>query len=258
MSDACSPRCAKRALADTTKAKHLRVLHGCFQAAVESAYTGQNPIKRLGRAERPRPGRRESPHFQRAEIAALFGVFEPGVFRNLAMTALKTGARLGELRAARWGDLNLGDQTFRVRHSITAGIVSDPKNRRARTIDLTTDVCDVLGAWWGELGRPGDGTLVFPGPTATGYLDVHNCNDRLYDAMRTAGVPREDATGQMRTFHSLRHTFASVALQQGRPITWVQRQLGHSSITVTVDRYGHFEREASRREAALLEGAFGV
>ncbi|MDX6520466.1 MAG: hypothetical protein QOF08_1071 [Gaiellales bacterium] len=47
-------------------------------------------------------------------------------------------------------------------------------------------------------------------------------------------------------------------MPSGRAITWVQRQPGHGSITVTVDRYGHFEREASRREAALLEGAFGV
>jgi integrase len=76
--------------------------------------------------------------------------------------------------------------------------------------------------------------------------------------MAAADVPREDATGDLRTFHSWRHSFAAIALQEGRPITWVQRQLGHSSITVTVDRYGHFERDASRREAALLEGAFGV
>jgi integrase len=116
----------------------------------------------------------------------------------------------------------------------------------------------MLGAWWGELGRPDDSTLVFPGASATGYLDVHSCNDRLYDAMAAPDVPREDAAGDLRTFHSLGHTFASVALQEGRPITWVQRQLGHSSITVTVDRYGHFERDASRREAALLEGAFGL
>jgi integrase len=41
-------------------------------------------------------------------------------------------------------------------------------------------------------------------------------------------------------------------------MTWVQRQLGHSSITMTVDRYGHWERRAEKVQAARLEGAFAI
>jgi integrase len=54
--------------------------------------------------------------------------------------------------------------------------------------------------------------------------------------------------------HALRHTYASLLLQAGEPIAYVQRQLGHSSIQVTVDRYGHFipgeNRQAVERLAA--------
>jgi integrase len=49
-----------------------------------------------------------------------------------------------------------------------------------------------------------------------------------------------------------------VALETGSSITWLPRRLGHYSITVTVNTYGHWEREARRREARKLAGVFGV
>ena len=80
----------------------------------------------------------------------------------------------------------------------------------------------------------------------------------LYKAMRAAGIPREGEHGRKRTFHSTRHSFARIALQNGARIDWVQRQLGHASITLTVDRYGRWERKAEKAEAEKLEGAFPV
>ena len=79
----------------------------------------------------------------------------------------------------------------------------------------------------------------------------------LRRAMTAASVSVVGPTGEKRTPHAFRHTFAKIALEQGRPITWVQRQLGHSTIVVTVDRYGHFEAAAQRREAEALDAAFG-
>lgn len=76
--------------------------------------------------------------------------------------------------------------------------------------------------------------------------------------MRRAGIPRPGPTGEKRTFHSLRHTFAKRALESGRQITWLSRHLGHSSLKVTTDVYGHWERSERRREMALMEGVFGV
>jgi integrase len=76
--------------------------------------------------------------------------------------------------------------------------------------------------------------------------------------MKRTEVPREGATGERRTFHSLRHTYAKLALENGRRITWLSRHLGHSSLKVTTDVYGHFERAERKREAAMMEGVFGV
>jgi integrase len=58
--------------------------------------------------------------------------------------------------------------------------------------------------------------------------------------------------------HSLRHTFAKRALERGAQITWLSRHLGHSSLKVTTDIYGHWERAERKLQAAKMEDAFPV
>ncbi len=74
-----------------------------------------------------------------------------------------------------------------------------------------------------------------------------------------SGAPAGVApTGEKRTFHSLRHTFARVAVENNRPIFWLSKHLGHSSLDVTSNVYGHFEKATRRREAEAMAGVFGV
>ena len=77
-------------------------------------------------------------------------------------------------------------------------------------------------------------------------------------AMERAGIPRIGERGRKRDFHSLRHTFARTTLEAGAQIDWVKRQLGHSSITLTVDTYGEWARTSQRAQAAQLAGVFTV
>ena len=76
--------------------------------------------------------------------------------------------------------------------------------------------------------------------------------------MRAAGVPRVGPTGEKRTFHSFRHTFAKRALETGGQITWLSGHLRHSTLKVTTDIYGHWERGERKLQAAKMEGAFPV
>jgi integrase len=63
------------------------------------------------------------------------------------------------------------------------------------------------------------------------------------------GVDRVGPYGKKRTWHSLRHTYARLWIEAGGNIYALSAQLGHSSVKVTTDRYGHFSREASKLEA---------
>jgi integrase len=231
-------------------------VHACLSSAVEHDYAGAVP--KLPKAERPRPSRREAAYFETAELPQLFtAIGSEGVYRVLFETALKTGMRLGELSALTWGDVDLVGATIRVRQSYTGGELSTPKNHEQRSVDLTAELVELLGAWWGELGKPDDSTLVFPGESS--FLNPTTVLRReLYPAMKRAGIPRVGPTGEKRTFHSFRHTHAKVALETGRQLIWLSRRLGHSSLKVTSDVYGHFGANERKAEAELMEGVFGV
>ena len=76
--------------------------------------------------------------------------------------------------------------------------------------------------------------------------------------MARASIPRVGPTQEKRTFHSFRHTFANRALERGAQRTWLAPHLGHSSLKVTTDIYGHWERAERKLQAAKMEGAFPV
>ena len=124
---------------------------------------------------------------------------------------------------------------------------------------MTDDLVDTLGAWWGECGKPADDKLVLADETKTGYLNPQVILRRaLNPAMERAGIPRIGPAGEKRTLHSLRHTLARIAIENNRPIFWLSKHLGHSSVDVTSNVYGHFEKATRQREAQAMTGVFGI
>ena len=189
----------------------------------------------------------------------MFGQLRVEPYRALCLVALKTGMRQGELLALRWCDVDLHEAVARVRRSYTGGAVGTPKNRERRDVDLISEVVALLASLREERGGERDEGLVFPRPHGTAFLDPTVVLRRhLYPAMARGGVPRVGPTLEKRTFHSFRHTFAKRALESGAEITWLSRHLGHSTLKVTTDIYGHWERAERRIQAAKMEGAFPV
>jgi integrase len=243
----------------STRAKHLRVLGACLQAAVFYRYADSNPVRELPPAQRPRPDRKEAAYFENAELPPLFAQLEDEPYRSLCLTALKTGMRQGELLALRWCDVDLDEAVARVRRSYTGGAVGTPKNRERRDVDLITDVVALLGKRRGEARNVSEEDLVFNGRSSRTFLTTAALLRRqLYPAMARAGIARAGPTQESRTFHSFRHTFAKRALESGAEITWLSRHLGHSTLKVTTDIYGHWERAERKLQAAKMEGAFPV
>jgi integrase len=248
----------ERGCSPSTRAKHLRVLGACLQAAVFYRYADTNAVRELPPAQRPRPERKEAAYFENAELPRLFAHLRGEPYRTLCLVALKTGMRQGELLALRWGDVDLEEAVVRVRASYTGGALGTPKNRERRDVDLISDVVEVLTIWRGKRRGPLD-DLVFPGDNGALFLSPTVLLRRqLYPAMVSAEIRRVGPTQEKRTFHSFRHTFAKRALESGAQITWLSRHLGHSSLKVTTDIYGHWERAERRLQAAKMEGAFPV
>jgi integrase len=246
-------------LSTSTQAKHLRVLSSCLKAAVKRQYAAGNPVDALTPGERPRAEKNEAAYFEHDELPKLFSEFRD-FDRPLFLAALKTGMRLGELLALTWGDVNLGERTIRVTKSYTAGIgVTPPKTEAGkRTVDIENGAVTLFEALIEQLGDvPSDDALVFPS-TSGSYRSGSWIDRQLYKGMARAGLPRVGVTGKPRVFHSFRHTFAKVAMENGAQLPWLQRHMGHESLKVTSDIYGHFGKAARRLEVAKLEDAFNV
>jgi integrase len=178
------------------------------------------------------------------------------VYAALCKAAVLTGLRFGELAALDWSDVDILRRELHVRQGYTSGIgVSSTKSGEPRTVDLTPQAAELFESWLTESGDEG---LVFEredgGYIEPRYLTAHV----LYPALERAGIPRIGERGRKRDFHSFRHTFARIALEHGAEITWVQRLLGHSSITLTVDTYGGWARSAEKAQAERLGAAFPV
>jgi integrase len=132
--------------------------------------------------------------------------------------------------------------------------------RERRDVDLISDVVGLLARRRRECPILDEREcLVFHTEDKGGFLSPTIVLRRqLYPAMVAAGILRVGPTQEKRTFHSLRHTFAKRALERGAQITWLSRHLGHSSLKVTTDIYGHWERAERKLQAAKMEDAFPV
>jgi len=230
-----------------TVQKALIMLKGMLKQAVQWDYLHANPAQPV---KAPRREHREMDSLTPAEIPAFLNAFEPE-WRPLFFTAIFTGMRLGELLALQWSDIDWRSGTIRVRRSVWNGQFQEPKTRNAvRTIGMSPRLSTVLMEH--KLDTPWSShDLVFC--TASGdFIDQANMRHRVFEpALRAAGIRK------MR-IHDLRHTFASLLINQGENLKYVQQQLGHASITTTVDRYGHLMPDAhvgaSRRLDATVFG----
>jgi integrase len=245
-----------RQVSPTTLAKHVRQLSTVLEAALAEGLLTSNPCKRLPRSQRPKVRRRKPAYFTDAELARLWPeLASRPVYLALCKLAATTGLRHGELAGLLWRDVDLLTGELHVRRQWTHGeVVEQPKDAEARVVDLVPAARELLEGWYAETGDEG---LVFEKELG-GYLDDSRTRKVLYAAMRRAGIPREGERGGRRDFHSFRHSFARVALEHGAQLEWVQAQLGHSSIQLTRDTYGHWSRAAEKREAERLQGAFAV
>jgi integrase len=171
----------------------------------------------------------------------------PERWRAFFITAVFTGMRASELRGLRWRDV--GADTIHVtQRADTWGVMGPPKSAAGtRDIPLTPMVINALR----KRGQPDD--LVFTNNRGgiIVYTNFHRC----------VWTPLLRACGLNYQFHSLRHAAASLFIELGWQPKRIQAVMGHSSITMTYDTYGHLfpqgdvSEDMRRLEAAVLVAA---
>jgi integrase len=178
--------------------------------------------------------------FTRAELGRLIQASE-GMIRTLVMVLAFTGLRIGEALALAWDAIDLKAAKLDVRltladsdEGVEAPLFNPPKTKTSkRTIPLPPELVRELKAW--KLRCPiSDRSLVFAMDNGRAY-QRYRVIELLDAAIERAGVKRL-------TPHGLRHTFASLLLAAGTPVTEVSHLLGHKNAHVTMTVYAHFIR----------------
>ena len=178
---------------------------------------------------------------------------ESGVF-ELYYIELATGLRRGELLGLKWEDIDLEQGIIHIRRQIAridGEIVEAPlKTKNSyRSVSIGQDAVEILR----EQQRKTNSEYVFPSPTG-GPISPDSVLKMLHRVLKRAGLP------EIR-FHDLRHTFATMALQNGVDVKTVSGMLGHYSAGFTLDTYAHVttaaQRQAANTMSSILSDAVG-
>ena len=264
------------------------LLHKICKDAIADGYLRHSPMEgvRKPKGSKKRMGKTMTPEQIRAVLQIAEDISTdprelPNVkkatsrIRLLFLVAVLTGMRRGELLGLQWPDVDFTNDLIHVRRALffrrgkyfeeasRGPTFVEPKSEKSkREIDLSPTLKRELLGLSISRGKPENG-LVFC--TAEGKpLDPDNVIGRnFYSLLQKVGLGKweeiKDGDRTRRNFrpdfrwHDLRHTFGSLKLDQGANIYYVQRQMGHSSIQVTVDIYGHLLENRKPEEAAKTD-----
>lgn len=224
------PQAVRLGRAPGTISNAITPLREMLGHAVEWEYLIANPAAGV---RRPRVERTEMRFLEPAAVRAFLEKAKPE-WRTLFLCAVTTGMRRGELVALRWGDVDWQSGRIWVRRNANRhGDFQEPKSRGSvRAIAMPASLVSALRLHRMASLFKGEDDLIFSTAKGT-LLDGHNVVEREFKpTLRRAGL----ATIR---FHDLRHTFASLLIAQGAHPKLISEQLGHASVQITLDRYGH-------------------
>ena len=184
------------------------------------------------------------------ETRQLVATVPPGDRAAWAL-AFYAGLRLGEIRALDWQhvDLDAGEVHVRAAYCNRTKQVTAPKTAKARrTVPIVGELRRILlehrlrtGRRRGLVVRRVDGSVESGDSLAW----------RAEKAWKTAGLERV-------TMHQARHTYASLMVLARVPVTSLSEFMGHTSITVTIDRYAHLYRTERDAAVAAFDALFAA
>jgi len=238
-------------------------IHGVLRVALSDAermdLVPRNVAKAAKPPSLPRSERRALTH---DEARALLSAIAGDRLEPLFVTLLATGLRRGEVLGLRWSDIDQDGEVLHVRQTLQRvggrlSFVPPKTHRSARALPLSKLAMQALkkqrarqaeerlqaGEAWHDLG------LAFASVIGT-PMEPRNVNRRFEQLRSRAGL-------SWLRLHDLRHAFATFLLDDGVELRTVMELLGHSTIRLTADTYGHVLPARAREAASVIDKAFG-
>lgn len=251
---------------DRLAPKTISNLHACLHRALQQAVKEQMiPSNPCDAVDLPRKEAVEISVLTREQQVKLMQEscrHRYGVFIRLA---LSTGMRIGEIVGLRWDDIDFTNRILFVRSTLnrlptvdgeskTQLFVGTPKTKNGRRfIPLFDAIISDLADW--RKTQEADAQLAQSAYENTGYvvtnefgkpIELRTFRDHYIRILKAAGLPHF-------TFHALRHTFATRAIEQGMDVKALSKILGHASVGFTLDTYAHLLDDHKRESMMLMQ-----
>mgnify|MGYP001195923714 CR=1 FL=1 len=243
----------KKGLSDTTVRLCKDVINGPLTHAMDEELIATNPCQGITKTLGLEVKKNQPYDFMdHAEANHFLAVCEQSFPEDYPffLCALRTGMRLGELLALEWSDIDFTGQFIQVSKSYKVGKVGTTKTGKTRRVDMSDRLATVLQRLLtlrktaGLRKGKSPCSVVFS--YKNGYMPQNQIRRIFHRALSKAKLRH------MR-LHSLRHSFASHLLSNGISPVYVKEQLGHHSIQMTVDRYGHLIPSSNRDAVNQLD-----
>lgn len=229
---------------NSTINKYVKFISAIYNFMIDSDAATRNPVVRIKPLKEIKNDKIRALSTQEVQALlsktkAIYPDFYPMLF-----TALFTGMRRGELLALTWDSINWVKGKITVDKNYVNGKLGTPKSSKTRYVDMSDELARVLKQW--RLACPcSELNLVFPNSEGKYQSADNMIKRRFIPSLNRAGI-------DLIRFHDLRHTYASLLLANGAPMKYVQTQLGHASITMTMDLYTHLLPEVNDKCVNLL------
>ncbi len=236
-------------VAVVTTRKILATVQLILSHAVSQDWTASNVARGVRVIGRRDEGSRKIVPPTKAVMRALVEAADP-VFRVKLVFASATGVRAGELHALRWHHVDFGAAELKVETRVDAYGEEDVTKTAAgmRTIPLARHVVVLLKEWRlrSTYKKPSD--LIFANRDGT-YVDHDLMVKRKFKPLfaRLVTADGDPSTFEPFNWHALRHFAISCWIESGLNPKTVQTFAGHSSLQVTMDRYGHLFKSEDHR-----------
>lgn len=237
-------------LSNRTVQYHLSVLSQAYNAAVKLQLVYRNPVEVI---EKPRVPKKRAEFLTPEQVDVLLEAAKNKREYPAIYFALHTGMRLGEALGLLWENVDLKNRLVHVRKQLQVirgkGIVLQDilkTDSSYRTISISKPVVELLMS----LPRLSEYVFCIPeGRYAGKPYDPNNFANRFKEIAKEAELDI--------TFHTLRHTHASLLLAAGEQLNVVQERLGHERASTTSDIYAHVLPNRQERSADLFAEILG-
>lgn len=265
-------------LSEKTILHHHRLISSILTAALQWGFILNNPALRV---KAPKVAKKEARHFNVEETEYILQLLEdePLKYRVMITLSIYGGMRQGELTALTWDDIDFENCIIKINKSLQHlpgqdTFIKGTKTETSRVISVPKSVKSLLREYklWqnGEKQKLGDlwhdsnalftaidGKPVFPSTISKWFLKfIRRHNECI---MKDESISKEDKEKYLLpevNFHGLRHTSATLLINQNVDVSTVSKRLGHARTSTTMDIYSHSLQKADITAADKLEDLF--